>query len=121
MSGDEIRGSYGLAAVIFMVGCSILGLIALIKVGKDPVNYFVAGALPDPMKSAVAFGSTPASAPASALASALALALASVPLPLPWHRSSRAAFDRGVQAVDSLGGSSLPPSAPPPSTPSLPL
>ena len=43
VSGEEIRSRYGVAALAFMVGCSVLGLIALIKVGKDPVNYFVAG------------------------------------------------------------------------------
>ena len=43
VSVEEIRRSYGVVAVCFMVVCSLLGLIALIKVGKDPVNYFVAG------------------------------------------------------------------------------
>ena len=43
MSQEQLSSTFGVAAIIFIVFCSLLGLFALVRVGKKPENYFVAG------------------------------------------------------------------------------
>jgi len=43
MTQEVLTETYGIAVIVFMVFCAILGLAALIKVGKKAENYFVAG------------------------------------------------------------------------------
>jgi len=43
MSGADLSGTFGPPVLIFMVICTLLGLLALVRVGKKAENYFVAG------------------------------------------------------------------------------
>ena len=43
MSADALRSSFGIVVIVFMVVSALIGLLALIRVGKKAENYFVAG------------------------------------------------------------------------------
>ena len=43
MSQADLTGTFGPPVLIFIIVCTLLGLLALIRVGKKAENYFVAG------------------------------------------------------------------------------
>ena len=43
MSQSDLAGTFGPPVLVFIIVCTLLGLLALIRVGKKAENYFVAG------------------------------------------------------------------------------
>jgi len=43
MKNSDLKQTFGVAVIVFIAFCSLIGLIAVFKVGKKTENYFVAG------------------------------------------------------------------------------